>query len=161
MRRLRLAAALNGKRIRAVLIGSAVVAADQLTKWWARAALADGDYDLIDGFLRFYLVENRGSAFSLFRGGGPLLGLAALAAAAWLIKLAGRAETRLGLAALGLILGGAVGNLADRIFKAEGSPLSGSVTDFIDFSFWPTFNLADSAITVGVVLLLWTYRPAR
>ena len=89
------------------------------------------------------------------------MAIAAMAAAAWLVKLAGRAETRLGLTALGLILGGAVGNLTDRIFKAGGSFLGGSVTDFIDFSFWPTFNLADSAITVGVALLLWTHRPAR
>ena len=158
---MRFAAALNRKRIRAVLIGSGVVAADQLTKWWARSALADGEVELIDGFLRFYLVENRGSAFSLFQGGGPVLAIAAMAAAAWLVKLAGRADTRLGLAALGLILGGAVGNLTDRIIKAGGSFLGGSVTDFIDFSFWPTFNLADSAITVGVALLLWTHRPAR
>lgn len=158
---MRFAATLNRKRIRAVLIGSGVVAADQLTKWWARSSLADGETELIDGFLRFYLVENRGSAFSLFQGGGPVLAFAAMAAAAWLVKLAGRAETRLGLTALGLILGGAVGNLTDRIFKAGGSFLGGSVTDFIDFSFWPTFNLADSAITVGVALLLWTHRPAR
>lgn len=138
-----------------------MVVADQLTKWWARSALADGDVELIDGFLRFYLVENRGSAFSLFQGGGPVLAAVAAVAAVWLVKLAGQAETRTQLAALGLIMGGAVGNLADRIAKASGSFLGGSVTDFIDFSFWPTFNLADSAITVGVVLLLWTHLPAR
>ena len=70
-----------------------------------------------------------------------------------------RTGSRAELAGFSLILGGAVGNLADRVSK--GRWLTGSVTDFVDFSFWPNFNVADSAITIGVVTLLWAANRSR
>lgn len=153
MRELRLEKALTARRLRAALAGAVVLTADQITKLWARTALADGDIPVIPGFLRFHLGENPGSAFSLFQGQGPLLGLAAAAAAVFILVMVERAGTRLELAGLSLILGGAVGNLADRVVR--GPWLTGAVTDFVDFSFWPNFNLADSAITLGVAGMLW------
>lgn len=153
MRGLRLEKALTARRLRAALAGAVVLTADQTTKLWARTALADGDIWVIPGFLRFHLGENPGSAFSLFQGQGPLLGLAAAAAAVFILVMVERAGTRLELAGLSLILGGAVGNLADRVVR--GPWLTGKVTDFVDFSFWPNFNLADSAITLGVAGMLW------
>ncbi len=133
-----------------------VLVADQVTKAWARAALADGDVVLVSGFLGFHLAENPGSAFSLFQNLGSWLGLAAIAASVFILVLVERSGTRGELAGFSLILGGALGNLADRITK--GRWMSGSVTDFIDFSFWPNFNVADSCITIGAVLLLWSAR---
>ena len=156
MRGLRLEKALTVRRRRAALVGAVVLTADQITKLWARTALADGGVEVIPGFLRFHLGENPGSAFSLFQGLGPLLGLAAAAASVFILVIVERAGARLEVAGLSLILGGAVGNLADRVMK--GPWLTGTVTDFIDFSFWPNFNLADSAITLGVAGMLWAAR---
>ena len=153
MRELRLEKTLSAVRARAALIGAVVLAADQITKLWARTALADRDIEVIPGFLRFHLGENSGSAFSLFQGLGTLLALVAAAASVVILVLVGKSRTRLELAGFSLILGGAAGNLMDRIVK--GPWLTGTVTDFIDFSFWPNFNAADSAITLGVVGLLW------
>ena len=82
-----------------------------------------------------------------------MLALVAAAASVVILVLVGKSRTRLELAGFSLILGGAAGNLMDRIVK--GPWLTGTVTDFIDFSFWPNFNVADSAITLGVVGLLW------
>ena len=150
---MRLATALSSRRTRAALIAGVVLAADQATKGWARTALADHDIELIPRFLRFHLAENPGSAFSLFQNLGSWLGVAAILASGMILVLVERTGSRAELAGFSLILGGAVGNLVDRIVK--GSWLSGSVTDFVDFSFWPNFNVADSAITIGVVVLLW------
>ena len=159
MRKVRLATALTARRIRASLIGGVVLLADQITKVWARTALADHDVEVIPGFLRFRLAENPGSAFSLFQGLGPWLGLAAIVASAVILVVVEQTGNRIELAGLSLILGGAVGNLVDRL--SNGPWLTGSVTDFIDFSFWPNFNVADSAITVGVVVLLWAAKRNR
>lgn len=153
---MRLSAALTSRRIRAGLIAAVVLAADQLTKLWARTELAAGDVQVIPGFLRFHLTENSGSAFSMFQGYGTWLGSAAILACGAIAILVERTGSRLELAGFSLILGGALGNLFDRF--ANGPGLSGSVTDFIDFSFWPNFNVADSAITIGVVILLWVAR---
>ena len=159
MRAVRLAPALTGRRIRASLIALVVLAADQVTKAWARSTLADRDLELIPGFLRFHLAENPGSAFSLFQGLGSWLGLAAILASGMILVLVEKTGNRAELVGFSLILGGAVGNLGDRVFK--GRWLTGSVTDFIDFSFWPNFNVADSAITIGVVTLLWAANRSR
>ena len=153
---MRLSAALTPRRIRAGLIAGVVVLADQLTKVWARLELASGDIQVMPGFLRFHLAENSGSAFSLFQGFGPWLGAAAILACVAIFVLVERTGSRLELAGFSLVLGGATGNLVDRIVNGPG--LSGAVTDFIDFSFWPNFNVADSAITIGVVMLLWAAR---
>lgn len=160
MRELRLRSTLTPLRLRAAAIGLVVVVADQMTKWWARAALDDGPIVLIPGILRFRLTENPGSAFSLFQDAGVFLAFGAVAAAV-LILVTVEQTTRVDeLAGMALILGGAVGNLVDRIIRADGF-LDGAVTDFIDLTRWPTFNVADSAITVGAALLLWAAIRAK
>jgi signal peptidase II len=135
-----------------VLSAAAVVALDQLTKWWALRALADEPIDLF-WTLRLRLTFNTGAAFSLGAGRGGLIALVVVAVVAWMVWFARSAATRLGAVALGLVLGGAVGNLSDRIFRADDGWLSGAVVDFIDLQWWPVFNVADSAIVIGALLL--------
>ncbi len=140
-------------------IAGGVVVVDQLTKTWAISALADGPIHLI-GTLRLALVHNTAGAFGLGGGLVPLLALAALGVVVYLIA-SGAAAGRLPVAvAMGMLLGGAIGNLADRVFRAPGL-LRGAVIDFVDLQFWPVFNVADMGITCGcVMLLLWAGRPS-
>ena len=147
-------------RLRLVLaVAAGVVVLDQLTKSWALSALADRPIHLV-GTLRLALTHNTAGAFGLGGGFVPLLALAALGVVVYLI-VSGAASSRLPVAlAMGLLLGGAVGNLLDRVFRAPGL-LRGAVVDFVDLQFWPVFNVADMGITVGcVMLLLWAARPA-
>ena len=125
-----------------------VVLVDQLTKWWAVDRLASGPVHVV-WRLDLALSINTGSAFSQFRGATPLLVAIALALVAVLCALVWRAPTAGRAAVLGLILGGALGNLADRFFRDT----HGGVIDFVEFHFWPTFNVADACITVGCILL--------
>ncbi len=142
------------RKASALGLAAAVVVLDQLTKAWAVDALADAPIILIDGFLRLALVFNPGAAFSSFQGVGPLLAILAVAVAGWIVVLIRRTERgALELVSLALVLGGAVGNLIDRITRGDGA-LDGPVVDFVDFSFFPTFNVADSAITIGAFLLV-------
>lgn len=129
-----------------------VIAADQISKAIVVAALGPGgDRDVIEvipGFLRLFYVENTGAAFGMLQGNSPVLTVLA-AAVVIVLAIAFRrliAESVWLSAALGLQFGGAMGNIIDRLRH-------GFVVDFIDVSRWPTFNLADSAITVGVVIL--------
>jgi signal peptidase II len=135
----------------ALAVAAIIVAADQLTKWWAVAALSDGPVVLVDGFLQFRLVRNPGGAFGSLPGAGPLIALAAVAAVVVIVLIVRRLEGRWETAAMGLVLGGAIGNLIDRAVRGPGL-LDGKVIDFVDFDFFPTFNVADSAITVGAIL---------
>ncbi len=138
----------------AIVIAVGVVVLDQLTKRWAVSALADGPIVLVDGWLELDLTFNPGAAFSSLQGIGPLLAIAAVAVAGWITVLIRRRSTRTGeVVALALILGGAVGNLVDRVTRGDGL-LDGAVVDFIEPSFFPTFNVADAAITIGAVLLV-------
>jgi len=110
----------------------------------------------VTGFLAIVLVWNRGMSFGMFNTGDPLvpwiLGAIALAVAVGLVWWLARARRPLVILGLGLVLGGAVGNLVDRV-------LYGAVVDFVLLHagrwHWPAFNLADSAITLGVLALLW------
>ncbi len=102
------------------------------------------------GPLGLDLGYNSGSAFSLFSGRSALLGPIAGVLVIGILVAAWRAKSTGVALALGLILGGALGNLADRAFRRH----HGSVVDFITLSHWPTFNVADSCITVGVVVLV-------
>lgn len=147
------------RRARAVLIAGVVLIADQLTKVWARGELVGADIQVIPGFLRFHLVENTGSAFSMFQGFGSWIGAVAILACGAILVLVERTGNRLELAGFSLVLGGAIGNVTDRALNGPG--LGGAVTDFIDFTFWPNFNVADSAITIGVVILLWASIRSR
>lgn len=131
---------------------AAVVVGDVLTKQWALSALADGPIYVL-GPVRFYLTYNTRGAFGLGGAAVPFLAVGALGLVL-VMALTGDATTRVApAAAVGLVLGGALGNLADRVFRDPGL-LRGAVVDFVDLRWWPVFNLADSAITVGCFLLL-------
>jgi signal peptidase II len=139
-------------------VASAVVAADQATTSWALADLRRPVH--LVGPLGLALQYNSGTAFSLLRGVGawlvPLVAVL-LAGVCWLAWQAGR--TLLAVA-YGLVLGGALGNLADRVLRGH----HGDVVDFVTLSHWPTFNLADVCITVGVtlaVVVVVLFPPAR
>ena len=130
-----------------------VVIFDQLTKFWIRSNLALGQSIPDHGFFRITHVQNSGAAFGLFPGQSLLLTIIASIGIVlmlvyfifinrrfpYLDKLPGRL-------ALGLILGGTIGNLIDRL-------LFGYVTDFISVGIWPDFNIADSAVTVGAITI--------
>jgi len=133
-------------------LATVVVGVDQLAKWWATTALADGPIVVIDGFFQFRLTFNTGASFSLFSGGGQVLAVIAFGVVSLIVYVLGDASRRLEAVSLGLVLGGAVGNLVDRVFRGPGL-LDGAVVDFIDFSFFAVFNVADIAINVGVGLL--------
>ncbi len=138
----------------ALAVGAAVLVVDQLVKWWVVATLPGEPIVLIDGFLQLRYVANFGAAFSMLDGSGSLIALIAIAAAVFIFVVAVKVNNTGETIALGLVLGGALGNLADRIFRGDGF-LDGGVVDFVDFSFFPAFNVADSAITIGAILALW------
>lgn len=133
------------------LISLAVVIADQWSKAWAVNALSDRTIDVV-WKLQFHLTSNTGFAFSTGQGLGPFLGLVALLVVVVLWRMRDGFSGSVSIFALGLILGGATGNLIDRAFRGAGWG-RGAVVDFIDFQFWPVFNVADAAIVVGVIAL--------
>jgi signal peptidase II len=153
-----------GKRSRYLVLSLFVLVLDQWTKWLIEAKLVDhGSMVVIPDLLNFTHVRNTGVAFGLLAAHGDAtgtwilvgLGVAALSFVGYYFKIAPIDDRPL-LIALTLVLGGAVGNLLDRA-------LSGGVTDFIDFYYgtyhWHTFNVADSAITIGISLMvLATFR---
>ena len=128
-----------------------VIAVDQWSKYWAVGALSDRSIDVF-WKLRFHLVANTGFAFSTGQGLGPILGLVALVVVVVLWRMRSRFPSTVGTLALGLVLGGAFGNLIDRALRTPRWG-RGAVVDFIDFRFWPVFNVADMAIVIGVLLL--------
>jgi signal peptidase II len=131
----------------ALVIAALVVAADQATKTWAVHRLSQGTIHLV-WKLDLVLSYNTGSAFGLAQGWAPVLTAAAgLIVVALLAVLRGVRSWAMALA-LGLVLGGALGNLTDRVLRGH----HGAVVDFVALHFWPTFNVADSCIVVGVVL---------
>jgi len=135
-------------------VAAAVLALDALTKQWAVTALADEPIHLF-GPVRLALVHNKAGAFGLGGAVVPFLALAALVLVLVMVTVGSATAKAPTAVALGLVLGGAFGNVADRIFRAPGL-LRGAVVDFVDVGFWPVFNLADSAITCGCVILLLT-----
>lgn len=117
------------------------------------ANLADGPITVIDGVLWWSYAENNGAAFGMFQNGGPILGLAAVFAAGLIVWNLPQVTSRTEEVALALVLGGALGNLVDRIVRGAGF-LDGAVIDFIKVPNFPNFNVADSAITIGVTILI-------
>lgn len=137
-----------------VLAGLLTLLVDQLTKNWARDNLAgETPMEVIGSWLQFTYAENPGAAFSIFTGSGRTIGLVAIGVVVFLLVLIGKSTRHSEAIGLGLILGGALGNLTDRIARADGF-LDGSVVDWIDWWFVPTFNVADAALNVGVAVLL-------
>jgi signal peptidase II len=147
-----------GRPLLATAIVVGVIALDQLTKWWAVRELRDAPIDVIGNDIGFALVRNTGSAFSLFQSFTPLLAVVALGVAIVLVRTVRRTRDTLLVVGLSLVLGGALGNLIDRLFRTPGF-LKGAVVDFVHVSDFPTFNVADSAITIGaIVIVVWAVR---
>jgi signal peptidase II len=138
-----------------LIVLALVVALDQLSKLWVRAHLTLGESLPITGRLSLTYIGNTGSIFGLLANQAFLLiitGVASLLIILLFLRYLSPATT-LGIVAIGLILGGAVGNLIDRL-------RFGYVTDFIDFRLWgnfhwPAFNIADAALTVGILMLIY------
>ena len=138
------------------LIGLLIVVADQLSKAWIRTNLPEGQSLFELGFFRITHVHNTGAAFGLFQGQSFILTIIAIVAITIILVYALISyryfpwfDSRLGRLALGLLLGGTVGNLIDRLRL-------GYVIDFIDFDYWPAFNIADSFVTIGVILFAYS-----
>jgi len=130
-----------------------IVVADQATKHWALNRLSNArTIDLI-GSLRFNLAFNKGMAFSQATGAGPIIGALAFVVIIVIVLWLRRNAQGLAGVAAGLIVGGATGNLIDRLLRGDAW-LRGAVVDFIDLQWWPIFNIADAAISTGAVLMI-------
>ena len=134
-------------------IALVVVVVDQLTKQWAVDHLADGHVDHIVWTLQLNLAFNSGMAFGTGTGLGPLIGVVATVVIIWLLTSLRTEGSALSAFGIGCVIGGAAGNLIDRLFR-DGGWLGGSVVDFIDFQWFPIFNVADIAINVGAAALI-------
>ncbi|MFT4086474.1 MAG: signal peptidase II [Gordonia sp. (in: high G+C Gram-positive bacteria)] len=144
------------RKLLPLLVVVAVVAylLDLLTKTLAVAKLdPDRPVSVIGDVVTLHLLRNSGAAFSMATGYTWVLTFIALAVVAGIIKYSGRLNSVGWVIGLGLVLGGALGNLTDRMFREPG-PLRGHVVDFISVGWWPVFNIADSAVVCGAVLLV-------
>ena len=134
---------------RAGLVLAGVLLVDQVTKRLVQSNIAEGDRNGVFPGVEFVHVRNHGVAFGAFAGGGTIvaviIGAALVALVVWFMRHSARPLAWL---PTGLLLGGAVGNIFDRI-------RDGAVTDFVKFPAWPAFNIADVAITFGVLSLLY------
>ncbi|HDZ76850.1 MAG TPA: signal peptidase II [Candidatus Omnitrophica bacterium] len=135
-----------------ILISICVLFLDQLTKYLALAKLSPGNsFSVIKNVFHLTLVYNSGSAFGLFKNGRIIFIFLAFFAVIFIARYLISKKDSLSISLklpLVLIMAGAAGNLIDRI-------RFGYVIDFLDFRIWPVFNIADSAITIGVVLFAW------
>jgi signal peptidase II len=140
---------------RALIVAGLVMVADQLTKSIVRGSLLPGERrTVLSGILDITNTRNKGVAFGALAGGGAVVAaLIGLALGALVVYFVLRSDTPHLWLPVGLLLGGALGNLADRARM-------GSVTDFIDPRLWPAFNVADSCVVCGVLILLWVIEGA-
>lgn len=142
-----------------VAIAAVIVGLDQLTKHLALERLSDGEpVRILGGLIYLSLTRNSGAAFSLGTGYTWVFPLITLIVVGWISFMAARLRSMPWAVALGLVLGGALGNFTDRIFRAPG-PLLGHVVDMISAfgpygRHFPVFNIADSALTCGVILAI-------
>jgi signal peptidase II len=143
------AAVIPGWR-RVLIVAGLVMIVDQLTKSVVRSSLLPGESRAVfAGILDITNTHNKGVAFGALAGGGAIVAaLTGLALGALVVYFVLRVRTPHLWLPVGLLLGGALGNLADRARM-------GSVTDFIDPRLWPAFNVADACIVCGVLILLW------
>jgi signal peptidase II len=134
--------------------GVVVLGLDQLTKALALAHLTPGEpVNVIGSLLKFNLIRNSGAAFSLGAGYTPVISVIQIAVAVGVIYLSRRLGSTGWAIAFGLLFGGAVGNITDRIFR-EPSPFHGHVVDFLQTPHWAIFNVADMAVTSAAILLV-------
>jgi signal peptidase II len=146
----RLVAPLTRPGVLAYAIAALVVAADLVTTSIAVGHLHDVHH--VWGPFGFALTFNSGFAFSLFSGRAVLVSIVLSLGVAVLAVVVGRVQTIPLAVGGGLVLGGAVGNLSERLFGGHG----GDVPDFVTLNHWPTFNLADASVTAGVVIVIAT-----
>ena len=146
-------------RVRTSRIGigaaAAVLILDILTKGWAMSALSDGRDIHIFWTLHFALTHNEGMAFSTGTNVGPFIGMLAIVVIAILIFTLRKQSSLISLIATGCIIGGAIGNVLDRVFRGSGF-MDGAVVDFIDFRWWPVFNVADIGIVCGAIAVAYS-----
>lgn len=143
-----------------IAVAAAIVVVDQITKWWAVAELEDRNIGLV-WTLRLNLSYNTGAAFGMGRDMGPIIAVLAMVIVVGLLLSLRRSGSRTVDIAIGMIIGGAIGNLIDRFVRDPGW-LRGGVVDFIDFQWFPVFNVADMGITIGgALLVLASWRIAR
>jgi signal peptidase II len=135
-------------------VAALVYVADRVTKAIVEDALGPhhAPVDLVPGVLRITYTENPGGAFGLFGSAPWLFLLATVLVCLVIVGASLTLSSRMLAVGLGLVLGGALGNLTDRIIRAGG--LSGQVVDFIDFRVWPVFNVADAAIVIGAAVVV-------
>jgi signal peptidase II len=139
-------------------VAALVLAADAISKAVVVATMPSGDVvRLLGHYLQLTNTRNSGAAFSVGTGATALFSAVAVVVVIVILRTAKRLRSAGWAICLGLLLGGALGNLADRLFRSPG-PLRGEVVDWIQLPHWPVFNLADSAIVVGgcVAVLLST-----
>lgn len=129
---------------------AAVIGLDQLTKDLALRYLSDAPIDLIEGALTLRLSYNSGGAFGILQGVPGFFLIATVVVAVTIVVWARNIERPSWGLCLGMVLGGGLGNVIDRVFRDTG----GRVVDFIDLHVWPIFNIADSFIVIGVAILL-------
>jgi signal peptidase II len=153
----------SARRSAAALFATAagVFLADRLSKIWVEHALAGRPpIDVIPGVVSLTFTTNSGGAFSVGEHAPWLFAAASIGVSIVIVATGFRRRAALPSVALGLVLGGALGNLTDRLVR--GPAVGGRVVDFIDLHVWPVFNLADAAIVVGALLLAWvSYRGGR
>jgi signal peptidase II len=145
-----------GVRGASLVVAAVCVAIDQITKHWALNALSDGHVIHVVWTLQFNLAFNGGMAFGRGQGWGPIIGVIATVVVVGLLVSMRQGNGRLATASVGLIVGGALGNIVDRLFREDGL-FRGRVVDFIDFQWFPIFNVADICINVGGALLILGY----
>lgn len=150
-----------GARRSSVTAGSvalAVVVVDQVTKSWAVRRLSHGDIHVL-WKLDLELTYNSGASFGFARGWAPIIAAVAVVAVVLMLSAVRRVRSDALTIALGLVIGGALGNLADRLVRGH----HGAVVDFIALHFWPTFNVADSCIVLGAIAaaLLLSHQEAE
>ena len=147
------AAAVTARRWQLLAISILVIVIDQITKAWAVSTLANQQFDGPFGS-SLRLVFNRGSAFSLGEGLGPLFGVLAIVVSAAMIWFVRSVPRRSVVTGLGLIQGGAIGNVIDRAFRDGDGFHGGAVIDFLEIGdWWPVFNIADVAIVIGGIVV--------
>ncbi len=137
----------------ALAVATAVVTLDLITKRYASLNFDGNPVEIIPGFLEFSFVENPGGAFGSFQSAGTVIALAAVIVTIIVVVILARPRPTLEVVGLGFVLGGALGNLVDRVARGDGL-IDGPVIDWIDLWIIPTFNIADASVTIAVVLIL-------
>lgn len=144
----------SGRFARAIAVAVVLLVIDQLTKSWALKSLVEGEHRHIFSSLHFTLHFNSGMAFSRGQGMGRIIGILAIGVVAVMLSTLRRPRSPLAVTAVGIVVGGALGNVLDRLFRSDNGFMGGSVIDFIDLRWWPIFNVADMGVVIGAGLLI-------